>query len=524
MCKNYRILIYTMNKKKLLEKAAPYYEEDQLLELDHAIDFATKSHKGQKRKSGDPYISHPLAVADSLIQWGMDIDSVLAGVLHDTVEDTEATLDQIEALFGHDVAFLVDGVTKVSQARAGMKDLADYLPQTKDNLSKLLIAVGQDVRVIIIKLADRLHNLSTLQHMPVDKQVKIARESLEVFAPMADRLGMGRVRLQIEELAFSYLDPKEYHKLGNLMKKRLGKSTRKLGIVRAEVVKELEKHNIKAEINGRVKSLYSLHKKLKKVDGNIDDIYDLMALRVIVETKEDCYRVLGLLHSMYQPMISRIKDYIAIPKPNGYQSLHTTVITPSKQIVEFQIRTYFMHEYAERGLAAGFHYHEQKSSKDYIKKRKGATLPSHLQWITQLQDIAVRLRNNEDISKEQLNIDVFGDRIFVYSPKGDIYNLPEGALPLDFAYTVHSDIAKHAYSFRVNGNIHPFDKPLSNGDVVEVVTRKLSTPKQAWLDMVTTTHAKHKLRMQLKQLGVIETITGAANIIRQKTIRKKDKS
>ena len=183
-----------------------------------------------------------------------------------------------------------------------------------------------------------------------------------------------------------------------------------------------------------------------------------------------------------------------------------------------------MHEYAERGLAAGFHYHEQKSSKDYIKKRKGAALPSHLQWITQLQDIAVRLRNNEDISKEQLNIDVFGNRIFVYSPKGDIYNLPEGALPLDFAYTVHSDIAKHAYSFRVNGNIHPFDKPLNNGDVVEVVTRKLSTPKQAWLDMVTTTHAKHKLRMQLKQLGVIETITGAANIIRQKTIRKKDKS
>ncbi len=513
-----------MHKKELLENAKPYYEENQLLELEHAIDFATKMHKGQKRKSGDAYITHPLAAANYLVQWGMDIDSVLAGVLHDTVEDTEATLEQIESLFGHDVAFLVDGVTKVSQARSGMKDLSDYLPQTKDNLSKLLIAVGQDVRVIIIKLADRLHNLTTLQHMTPDRQVKIARESLEVFAPMADRLGMGRVRMQIEEIAFSYIDPAEYKKLQNIMKKRLGKSTRKLGIVRADVATELARQGIKAEINGRVKSLYSLHRKLKKVDGNIDDIYDLMALRVIVETKEDCYRVLGILHSIYQPMISRIKDYIAIPKPNGYQSLHTTVITPSKQIVEFQIRTYFMHEFAERGLAAGFHYQDNKDSKDYIKKRKSSALPAHLQWITELQDIADRLRNNEEISKEQLNIDVFGNRIFVYSPKGDIYNLPEGALPLDFAFLVHSDIAKHAYSFRVNGNIHPFDKPLSNGDVVEVVTRKLSAPKHAWLELVTTTHAKHKLRMQLKELGIIGTITGAANIIRQKTIRKRSKS
>jgi GTP pyrophosphokinase len=512
-----------MRKKELLENAHPYYEEDQLLELEHAIDFATEAHRGQKRKSGDPYISHPLAVADLLIQWGMDIDSVLAGVLHDTAEDTEATLDQIESLFGHDVSFLVDGVTKVSKARAGMQDLTNYLPKTKDNLSKLLIAVGQDVRVIIIKLADRLHNLSTLQYMPPDKQVKIARESLEVFAPIADQLGMGRVRVQIEELAFCFIDPIEYKRLNRLIKKRLGRSTRKLGIVRAEVDAELLKHKIKSDINGRVKSTYSLYRKLKKVDGNIDDIYDLMALRIVVETNEDCYRVLGLLHTMYQPMIARIKDYIAVPKPNGYQSLHTTVITPSKQIVEFQIRTYAMHEYAERGLAASFHYHEQKQTKDYIKKRGTSTLPAQLQWITQLQNIATRLRNNEDISTEQLKLDIFGNRIFVYSPKGDIYNLPEGALPLDFAYMVHSDIAKHAYSFRVNGKIHPFDKVLRNGDIVEVVTRKMSSPKQDWLDLVKTTHAKQKLRMQLKELGIIKTITSAANIIRRKAVRRKAK-
>lgn len=509
-----------MKKREVLEYARHFYDDDDLLELEHAIDYATKHHRGQKRKSGEPYITHPLSVAHNLIDWGMDIDTVLAGVLHDTVEDTEATLDEIENLFGRDVAFLVDGVTKVSQARSGMRDLSSYLPQTKDNLSKLLIAVGQDVRVIIIKLADRFHNMSTLQHMPPDKQQKIARETLEVFAPMADRLGMGRVRMQMEELAFSYLDPKEFKHLQNLMKKRLGKSTRKLGIVRTEVQKELQKQGLSFELNGRVKSIYSLHKKLQKVDGNIDDIYDLMALRVIVNKKEDCYRVLGILHSMYQPMIARIKDYIAVPKPNGYQSLHTTVITPNKQIVEFQIRTQGMHEYAERGLAASFHYHDQKSSKEYSKKKQSASLPAELQWITQMQEIASRLRDGEEISQEQLNIDLFGNRIFVYSPKGDIYNLPEGALPLDFAYLVHTDIGKHAYSFRVNGNIHAFDKPLQNGDIVEVVTRKSSLPKQAWQELVTTSHAQQKLRMQLRKLGLIQSISNAAAIIREKAARK----
>lgn len=512
-----------MKKSELLVKASPHYEEDQVLELQHAIELATKAHEGQKRKSGEPYIIHPLSVASTLIDWGMDIDSVLAGVLHDTVEDTDTTLEQLETLFGKDVSFLVDGVTKVSQARAGMQDLAEYLPQTKDNLSKLLIAVGQDVRVIIIKLADRLHNLQTLQHMPKEKQVKIARESLEVFGPMADRLGMGRVRMEIEELAFSYLDPIEFKKLQNLIRKRLGKSTRKLGIVRDEIEKALHREKLEFEINGRVKSVYSLHKKLGKANGNIDDIYDLMALRIIVETKEDCYRVLGVLHSLYQPMIARIKDYIAVPKPNGYQSLHTTVITPTKQIVEFQIRTYEMHEFAERGLAASFHYHEQKGSKDYIRGKNSSVLPAHMQWINQLQEVADKLRSGEVITADQLNVDLFGDRIFVYSPKGDIYNLPEGALPLDFAYLVHSDIGKHANGFRVNGMIRPFNEPLHNGDIVEVMTKKTSSPKQAWLDQVTTTHARNKLRAHLRQLGIIAGISHATSIIRNKAKQKKEK-
>ena len=510
-----------MDKSGLIEQARQFYDENQILELDHAIDFATSAHADQKRASGEPYINHPIIVASKLISWGMDIDSVLAGVLHDVVEDTTVSVDQIESLFGGDVAFIVEGVTKVTKASAEMADLANYLPQTKDNLSKLLIAIGQDIRVIIIKLADRLHNLSTLQHLSKDKQLKIARESLEVFGPMAGRLGMGHVRMQIEELAFSFLNPSEFKRLKNLMKKRLGKSTRKLGQVYKEVEAALSEYGIKAEINGRVKSIYSLYVKLSKVNGNIDDIYDLMALRVVVEKKEDCYLVLGILHSLYQPVISRIKDYISTPKPNGYQSLHTTVITHNEQIVEFQIRTYEMHEYAERGLAASFHYHDQKKSRDYKARRETSILPTNMQWITQLQEVVTKLKNDEEVSKDQLQIDLFGNRIFVHSPKGDIYNLPEGALPLDFAYLVHSDIGKHAYSFRVNGKIHPFDKPLQNGDIVEVITRKLSLPKSAWKDLVTTMHARNKLRSQLGNLGLTNLINSASNIIAKKPDKKK---
>jgi guanosine-3',5'-bis(diphosphate) 3'-pyrophosphohydrolase len=506
-----------MNKTKLLQNAKPFYSKEQLLELDHAVDFATEAHIHQKRASGEPYIIHPITVANTLVSWGMDMDSVIAGLLHDTVEDTNVTLEKIESLFGHDVAFLVDGVTKVSKARSGMKNLEHYMPETKDNLSKLLIAVGQDIRVIIIKLADRLHNLQTLQYKSREKQLKIARESLEVFAPMADRLGMGRVRMEIEELAFSYLDPKEYNHLKQVTKKRLGKSTKKLGEVKVEVENEIKKYGIKAEINGRIKSTYSLHRKLAKYNGDIDRIYDLMALRVIVEKKEDCYLVLGILHDIYKPMINRIKDYISNPKPNGYQSLHTTVITRNKQIVEFQIRTYEMHDYAERGLAAGFHYNEQKTSKGYTEKKHPSTLPSNMQWITQLQEVVARLKNDEEISRDQLNVDLFGNRIFVHSPKGDIYNLPEGALPLDFAYLVHSDIGKHAYGFRVNGKIHPFDKPLNNGDIVEVITRRLSQPKPDWKDLVTTSHARNKLRNQLGRSDLSKIFSSAKNIISPKS-------
>lgn len=503
-----------MQKREVLKLAAQHYTENQLLELDHAIDYATKMHEGQFRKSGEPYIIHPLQVAGFLIEWGMDMDTVIAGVLHDTVEDTSATLEQIETLFGRDVAFLVDGVTKVSQARAGMRNLESYLPQTKDNLTKLLIAVGQDIRVIIIKLADRLHNMQTLQHKSKEKQKKIARETIEVFAPLADRLNMGRVRVQLEELSFKYLLPHEFEFTKALMDSRLKKSQRKLKKTRTEITTRLTEEKIPHEIDGRVKSVYSLYKKMKRVP-NIDDIYDLIALRIVVDDLSTCYLVLGELHAMYTPQFDRIKDYVANPKPNGYQSLHTTVETPSGQIVEVQVRTREMHEYAERGLAASFHYNEQKLTEAY-NKGTIATLPANLYWIQNLQHAAAQINEGKKIDTEALKVDLFGDRIFVYSPKGDIYDLPEGAYPLDYAYRVHSDLAAQASGFKVNDKMVPFSYQLQHRDVIEILTSKSAKPKPDWLKYVITGHARMKLRAQLRGQGLLGQLSSAAAVFHRK--------
>ena len=499
-----------MTREELLATAGQKYDEVPVLVLASAIDYATEKHAGQKRKSGEPYINHPLAVAEILIEWGMDIDTVVAGVLHDTVEDTDATLDELESLFGRDVAFLVDGVTKVSQARAGMRSLDSYLPHTKDNLTKLMIAVGEDVRVIIIKLADRLHNMRTLQFMSPEKQKKIARETIEVFAPLADRLNMGRVRVQLEELSFKYLMPKDFHRTKSLMDSRLKKSQRKLDRVRREVEARLKEEKLVFQMDGRVKSVYSLFKKLDKV-GDIDKIYDLIALRVIVDDLSTGYLVLGILHDMYQPMYDRIKDYVANPKPNGYQSLHTTVQTPSGQIVEFQIRTKEMHEYAERGLAASFHYNEQKLTDAYKKGRMGA-MPADLSWIRDLQEAAALAGEGKRFDSDKFRMKLFSDRIFVYSPKGDIYDLPRGAFPLDYAYRIHSDVAAHASGFKINGVMKPFTYHLRHGDTIEVLTNKSAHPKPDWRELIITPHAKDKLRLQLSRSGgILQQLTGGVS-------------
>jgi len=487
-----------MNKRDVIGIARPHYSAEQLLELEHAIDIATESHSGQLRKSGEPYIIHPLAVAATLIEWEMDIDSVIAGVLHDTVEDTRLGLDRIESLFGHDVAFLVDGVTKVGQARSGMRDLDSYLPATKDNLTKLMIAVGRDVRVLIIKLADRLHNMRTLEHMPAEKQKKIARETMEVFAPLADRLNMGRVRVQLEELSFRYMMPKDFARTKSLMDARLKRSERKLEKVRREITQRLNDEKIEFSMDGRVKSVYSLFKKLDRVEGDIDRVHDLIALRIIVDDLSTCYLVLGVLHEIYTPLFDRIKDYVAQPKKNGYQSLHTTVQTSSGQIIEFQVRTQEMHEYAERGLAASFHYNEAKLTDAY---RKGtlAELPADLSWIRELQTAASQAGTGKAFNAKKFRMNLFSDRIFVYSPKGDIWDLPRGAYVLDFAFRIHSDVAARASGFKINGAMKPFSYKLQHGDTVEILTSKTAKPKSEWKEYLVTNHAKEKLRLQLSR-------------------------
>lgn len=464
--------------------------------IQHAVDFATKAHDGQFRKTGEAYIIHPLAVKKILIEWGMDEDTIIAGILHDTVEDTNVTLNDIKTEFGETVAFLVDGVTKLSAARSGMRDIDTYLPETKDNFLRLMIALGADIRVLIIKLADRLHNLRTLGALPPEKQKKIAKESLEIFAPLADRLNMGQLRVEMADIAFSYVDPKRYKYLKDLIEKVNKSGEKSLHRIEGEISELLEKEKIDFELSGRVKSVYSLHKKMAKYNQNVGEIYDFTALRIIVEDITACYLVLGLVHSLYTPLGGRIKDYIALPKQNGYQSLHTTVITPDKKIIEFQIRTKEMHEYAERGLAASFYYNEQKLTENY-KAGKIQHLPTNLLWITELQTAAAQLREGKKVDLNKLKLNLFADKIFVYTPKGDIIDLPYGSLPLDFAYRLHSEIGGHVVGVKINGKISNLNKKLENFDVVEILTSKNQTPKESWFQKIFTPHARQKLRQQL---------------------------
>lgn len=468
--------------------------------IQRAVEMAKTAHEGQLRKTGEPYIVHPLAVKKILEEWGMDEDTVIAGVLHDTVEDTKLTLEDIRKEFGESVAFLVNGVTKLSTARDGMREIDTYLPETRSNFLRLMIALGDDIRVLIVKLADRLHNLRTLSALPPDKQKKIAKETLEIFAPLADRLNMGKLRVELADLSFRYVDPKRFEYLKDLIEKYNKSAQKSLKKIEIEITEALKKEKIDFELSGRVKSVYSLHKKLAKYDQNIAVIYDLIALRIIVEDVTDCYLALGIIHSLYKPMERRIKDYIAMPKQNGYQSLHTTVITPNKRIVEFQIRTKEMHRYAEQGLAASFYYNEQKLTENY-KKGKIEHLPTNLLWITELQMAASRLREGKDVDLGKLKLNLFADKIFVYTPKGDIVDLPKGALPLDFAYKLHSEIGDHVVGVKVNGKMSNLNKKLVQGDVVEILTSKSQVPRESWLTKIFTSHARQKLMRRLNNIN-----------------------
>jgi GTP diphosphokinase / guanosine-3',5'-bis(diphosphate) 3'-diphosphatase len=482
-----------MNKTSVQWNKSLYSQQDVDMMM-KAEAFATAAHKGQKRKSGEPYIIHPVAVAQSLADWGMDAVTIAAGLLHDCIEDTEVSEEQLQDEFGPKVAELVSGVTKLKQVEEINRDTSSSRQESStENIRKLLLAMSKDLSVILIKLADRKHNLMTLKALSPDKQRRIAAESLEIYAPLADRLGMGQLKSEIEDLSFRYVDPDEYARVERLMRGYVKKSQRYLAKLQKFIRNQLENEGIEVvSIEGRQKHLYSVYKKLAKTDDDIDKIYDLMAVRVLVSQVSDCYKTLGVLHQHFKPLIYRIKDYIAVPKPNGYRSLHTTVFALDGRITEIQIRTPDMHDEAERGLAAHFFYDSQKTTKQYLDKQV-SRVPEKLNWVSGLADLHASAASGLEFV-EALKIDLFQDRIFVFSPKGDLYDLPQGSTPVDFAFAVHSDLGLKALGARVNGKMVPLSSELANRDVVEILTRKQAAPSRDWLLWVKTPLARNRIK------------------------------
>ncbi len=496
-------------------------EKKRILDADI---FAEEAHFGQKRKSGKPYITHPRAVATYLIEMGVDADTVIGGLLHDTVEDTQVTVEQVEEKFGGDVARLVDGVTKLGQVDYVESDVSkDRHASSVENIRKLLLAMSKDMRVIMIKLADRRHNLKTLNYLAPDDQKRIAMESLEVFAPLADRLGMGALKAEIEDLAFEYAYPEEYKMVKKLVASNLSAAQDYIEDLKKDIATLLKKNEIESiSIHGRQKHLYSVYKKLTKAEGDINKIFDLMAIRIIVPNIQDCYQVLGIIHHNYKPLIYRIKDYIAIPKPNGYRSLHTTVFASNGRIIEIQIRTPEMHKEAEHGMAAHSIYELQKLSKKYREgdtRAKSNVSKQKIEWIQELAGLSANSQVNSSTEMmDNLKIDLFKDRIFVFSPKGDLYDLPEGATPLDFAFAIHTQIGLRTQGARVNGRISPLDRPLENRDMVEIITRKQPQPNRQWLNVVKTASARSKIKAWFRQASRESNVTTGRQLLEAQLI------
>jgi guanosine-3',5'-bis(diphosphate) 3'-pyrophosphohydrolase len=473
------------------------YSKDQNADIERAFDFAVEAHGEQRRASGEPYVIHPIAVAELVASWGLDYEAVMAALLHDVVEDTEVTLDELAEEFGDKVAELVDGVTKLRLSQSP-RPAADSirLEASNENLRKLLLATTKDYRVMLIKLADRLHNMRTLGFLPPKKRDLIARESLEIYAPLADRLGMGQLKGELEDLGLKYSRPEEFVELERSVRVTAKRAERYLAVLKRMILKHLASGGVQVKaIEGRQKHYYSIYKKLAKVDGDIEKIYDLMAVRIIVPDVAACYQTLGILHQHYKPLIYRIKDYIAVPKPNGYQSLHTTVFAEDGHITEIQIRTPEMHEAAEHGLAAHFFYAQQKTK--HPTGNVSAEVPESLRWVNQLRDLQTAAATGKEFV-EDVKLELFVDQIYVFSPKGDLYELPAGATALDFAFAVHSELGLRTLGARVNGRMVPLDTRLDNRAVVEVVTRKDPAPNRDWLGFVTTSLAKSRIKSWFK--------------------------
>ncbi|MDP3985991.1 MAG: RelA/SpoT family protein [Candidatus Veblenbacteria bacterium] len=455
--------------------------------LELAYDFASKAHAGQKRLDGTDYITHAVETAYTLAQMNLDPDTIMAGLLHDVPEDTAVTLEEVEKNFGPNVGKLVRGITKLGKLK--YRGLERYA----ENLRKMFVAMAEDVRVVIIKLADRLHNLETLSSLPPVKQQRIARETLEIYAPIANRLGIGELKGKLEDLAFRYVYPNEYQWVVEHTKSRMEDQLTYVNGVITELKELLAQSGLtNFSVHGRVKHLYSLYRKLQRKDMDIAKVYDLVAIRIIVNNEADCYHVLGLLHNKWKPLPGRIKDYIAQPKPNGYRSLHTTVFGEGGRIIEFQIRDTVMHDHAEYGIAAHWHYKESKGTELKLP-------PEQLKWITELLQWQKDIVDNEQYLAS-LKLDIFQNRIFVLTPKGDVIDLPEEATPVDFAYHIHSDIGDHCSGARVNEKLVPLETKLVSGDLVEIIMDKnRQGPSEDWLKFVKTNMARAHIKNYTKK-------------------------
>lgn len=484
----------------LIAKIQNYNSEANFDLIKRAFEFAEIAHAGQKRLSGDPVISHPLAVAEVLADYRLDSASIAAGLLHDTVEDAGVSFTELEKEFGLEIANLVKGVTNISKIKLRGSSDEEFV----ENLRKMILAMSKDLRVVLVKLVDRLHNMQTLRYLPEEKQKRISRETLEVYAPLSDRLGMGNMKGALEDLAFPYLYPQDFVWVSDYSRSYYKKAKDFLEKATREVHKELAKENIKAAISTRPKHLYSLWKKLLRPEYNrdISEIYDLVAMRVLVETIKDCYASLGIIHSIWRPVPKYgISDYIAVPKPNGYRSLHTRVFSLKERVLEIQIRTFEMHEEAEYGVAAHWYYSTQKNIRGTTdnQTKKGFFAPNEkLSWVKQLVAWQKEVVDSQEFM-DALRFDALAERIFVFSPNGDVFDLPAGATPIDFAYGVHTDLGDQADGAKVNGKLVSLDHKLKSGDMVEIIKKTGSKPTEGWLRFVVTNQAKRKINQYLRE-------------------------
>lgn len=480
--------------EQVMAACKKYMTADQLAFVESAYQFAARAHEGQTRASGQPYIVHPTQVAGTLANLGLDPDTVAAGFLHDTVEDTSVTNDDIKEEFGADVAFIVDGVTKLNKYE--YKSHKEFLAE---NHRKMLIAMAKDLRVILVKLADRLHNMHTLEHLRPDKQRRIAAETLDIYAPLADRLGIGTIKWELEDMSFHYMNPEAYYKIVSMMDAKRSE--------REDYIKDaidylrgtLDSLGIKYDISGRPKHIYSIYKKMVNKHKDFNEIYDLLAVRVIVPTVKDCYAVLGAVHTKWKPMPGRFKDYIAMPKANGYQSLHTTIIGPGGKPLEIQIRTEEMHKVAEYGVAA--HWAYKRGNFQGVDEKDGGALDIGREILELQKD-----SNNADEFMEAVHSDIFADKVYVFTPKGEVYELPKGSVTLDFAYAIHTQVGDHCIGAKVNDKLVPLDYKLKNGDVVDILTQSNARPSRDWAEMVKTSRAKNKIRRYFRDVDREESL------------------